>query len=174
MAAKSKTEANILQMQKPKTPAYMLHMQREMTDKLYNQPPKSSIKPPTRNPITQEDIEQPARKEYILKPCIGDPPKTQGIAMGEFAAKSKRSDIFGVPLENSKASRKYIPHSGSETFIPSQSLKKSEYQPPARNPITQDTLYEDSLRVRTKISESSAFAHLTDGQTIEHKPRDNK
>lgn len=158
---------------KSTTPAYMHYMQSQMTEKLYNQPPKSSIKPPARNPITQEDIEQPQRKETKLKPCIGSPPKTQGIAMGQFAAKSKRSDIFGAPIDDSKASRKYIPHSNSETYIPPQSLKKSEYQPPSRNPITQDTLPDNSLRIRTKISESSAFAHLTDGQTTDHRPRDN-
>ena len=159
---------------KPRTPAYMLHMEREMTDKLYNQPPKSSIKPATRNPITQADVEPEPQKTHVLRPTIGIQSKPQGIAMGEYAAKSKRSDIFGNPINDSKASRKYIPHSNSETYIPTVALKKSDYQPPERNPITQDTLNDQNLRVRTKISESSAFAHLTDGQTVEHKTRDNK
>ena len=159
---------------KPRTPTYTLHMEREMTDKLYNQPPKSSIKPQTRNPITQQDLDPEPSKTHVLRPPIGTQSKPQGIAMGEYAAKSKRSDIFGTPLTESKASRKYIAHSNSETSMPSVALKRSDYQPPERNPITQDTLDEANPRVRTKISESSAFAHLTDGQTITPQTRDNK
>jgi hypothetical protein len=158
---------------KSTTPAYLHYMQGQMTDKLYNQPPKTSIKPPTRNPITQVDVETEVRKEHTLRPTIGTQAKPQGIAMGEFAAKSKRSDLFGQPINDSKASRKYIAHSNSETYIPTVSLKRSEYQPPERNPITQDSLSDNSVRVRPKISESSAFAHLTDGQTIDYKTRDN-
>lgn len=156
-----------------RSPASALHLEREMANKLFIQPPKSSIKPQTRNPITQDDIEFKESSSHKMAPVIYTASKTQGIAMGEFAAKSKRSDIFGDPLSSSKASRKFIPHSSSETYIPTVSLKKSEYQPPSRNPITQDSIETYNPAVRTKISESTAFSHLFDGQQEVQRPRDN-
>ncbi|OMJ79675.1 hypothetical protein SteCoe_20238 [Stentor coeruleus] len=158
---------------KQRTPASQLHLEKQVTDKMWIQPPKSSIKPQARNPITQEDIEVPPHPTYKKSPFIGTNPKPQGIAMGQYADKGKKSDIFGEPIQDSKPSRKYIAHSSSETFIPYQSLKKSEYQPPERNPITQETLDPYNPKIRTKISESSAFAHLHDGEGEIIKQRDN-
>ena len=158
---------------KDRNPASVLHLGKEMANKLFIQPPKSSIKPPNRNPITQEDLDIPEGPKHRAPEFLYAAPKSQGIKMGTFADKSKKSDIFGAAEDNCKVSRKYIPHSSSETFIPTVSLKKSEYQPPARNPITQDTISPYNPQIRTKCSESTAFSHLFDQKSEEHKPRKN-
>jgi hypothetical protein len=158
---------------KPRTPASALHLEKQISNKYFVDPPKPSSKPQSRNPITQDDVEISESKPRKNAPVIARVPGSQGIAMGTFAEKSKRSDIFGDPEESNKASRKYIPHSSSETYIQPMSLKKSDYQPPPRNPITQDTIENSNPRVRTKISESSAFAHLYETEPEVPKVRDN-
>ena len=158
---------------KTRTPASTLNLEKEKANKMFIQPPKSSIKPQRRNPITQEDVEDPVFSRKKKPEMLYADPKYEGIKMGEYAAKSKQSDIFGAPESDFKASRKYISQSNSACSIPSASLKKSEYQPPLRNPITQDSLECNQPRVRTKISESTAFEHLHDQRGVECKTRDN-
>lgn len=159
---------------KGRTPGQALQLSKEMSNKLFSQDPKASNKPLARNPITQDDIEVKNAPKSLKSPVfLYAEPKSQGIAMGVFASQSKKSDIFGVADSPSKASRKYIPHSGSETYIPTVSLKKSEWQPPSRNPITQDTIPDYAPVIRTKCSQSTAFSHLFDERTEEHRPRDN-
>ena len=158
---------------KTRTPASTLHLEKEVANKIFIQPPKSSIKPQLRNPITQENVEDPVFSRKKRPEMLYADPKHEGIAMGEFATKSKQSDIFGVPENDFKASRKYISHSNSGDYIPTVSLKKSECQPPMRNPITQDSIDCSHPRVRTKISESTAFEHLFDKKGVDCKTRDN-
>ena len=162
---------------KIKTPAASLNYDKAVTNKMYVQPPKQSIKPVSRNPITQEDVEVPTNSKKINPLANSAFPsaevKNQGIRMGEVAQKSKNSRIFEVPEADNKPSRRYIPHSASEVYIPTVSLKKSVYAPANRNPITQDEIPLNDTKVRTKISESSVFAHLGEEQFVENKPRNN-
>ena len=158
---------------KDRTPSSLLNLERQMANKMFINDPKPSIKPQSRNPITQADIEPPKTSKHRSPDFIFATPKPQGIAMGTFASQSKKSDIFGASDESAKASRKYIPHSSSEDYIPTVSLKKSEYQPPARNPITQDNIPNYAPVIRTKCSESTAFDHVHDQLNEEHRPRNN-
>ena len=157
-----------------RTPASSLMLEKQISSKMYIDDPKASIKPQARNPITQDDVHVP-ESTRLSKPAVMlyAQPKSQGIAMGAYAERSKKSDIFGVAEDNARATRKYIPHSYSETEVPTVSLKKSEWQPPSRNPITQDTITEYAPAVRTKCSESTAFSHLYESKPEEPRTRNN-
>jgi hypothetical protein len=134
---------------------------------------RTSLKPPNRNPITQVDVEVPKKTKHNSIQFEYSSPRNQGIAMGTFAEKAKQSKIFAEPEAQEKPSRKYIPHSASETYIPTVSLKKSSYQPQNRNPIVQEPINDSSNKIRSKITQSTAFAHLLEDRQDEHKPRNN-
>ena len=155
---------------KVRSPASVLILDKEMANKLYIQPPKSSIKPQSRNPITQDYLEVSTDSKQQSSDFMYS---TQGIAMGTFAEKYKKSDIFGVAENHKKTSKGSISSSNSEASIPIASFKKSEYQPPIRNPITQDSISPYNPQIRTKCSQSTAFSHLFEQRNEEHKPRSN-
>ena len=159
---------------KERTPALTLMLEKQKSSKIFINNAKASIKPSSRNPITQEVIKVPSSTR-LSKPAtiLYAQSKDQGISKGTFAERSQRSDIFGVAEDNTRALRKSYPLSYSEAEIPKASFKKAEFQPPSRNPITQDTIRENAPAVRTKCSESTAFSHLYDNKPEESKTRNN-
>lgn len=124
---------------------YQLNLTKQMHNMMAS-PPKPRGQIQSRNPLIPNTLEpENVSKSRSLVPDYMDSSKKQadrprGIAKSSFTDKHAGSFAFSYEApEEFVPSRKIIGQKSSETFEPTVSLKKAAYQPPERNPITQDS-----------------------------------
>lgn len=157
----------------PKPQTQVDNFFKESIHKFSNSPPRSQYHPKERDPILQIGEFEKKKKEIKFVPIVAEAQHGKGKALGQYYAQSKKSALFKEPANEFVSSIKVIQPPLYDKPQP-KCLKKSSWQPEARDPILQDSVTITPVRVRDKNFESTAFDHLGQSYTPDLKPRAGK
>ncbi|CAG9317229.1 unnamed protein product [Blepharisma stoltei] len=163
---------------------YQLNLYKQMHTMLSSPPKPRDNNQPYRNPLVPDTLDQaPAYKSRSSVPGYMESSKPlterpRGIARTSLSDKHSGSFAFSYETpEDFVPSRRVIAQKSSETFEQPISVRKSAYQPPERNPITQNSkeLEVHQPKVRGKGQPPSSLGEVItqDKKPVEETPARN-